>query len=133
MEESQQHSSEQDFTADELLIALYDLHDHKAPGFDGLPVEFYKTFWDLLGPTLLDVLKFSLQDGLLPLSCRRAVVCLIPKKGDLQTLQNWRPISLLCVDYKIFSKTLVNRIKPFLSFLIHFDQSFCVPNWSVYS
>ena len=40
LEESQQHSWEQDFTVDELLIALNDLHDHKAPGFDGLPVEF---------------------------------------------------------------------------------------------
>ena len=42
--------SEQDSIGDELLIALNDLHDHKAPGFDGLPVEFYKTFWDLPGP-----------------------------------------------------------------------------------
>ena len=103
-------------TEDELLIALNDLHDHKAPGFDGLLVEFYKTFWDVLGTTLLDVFKFSLQDGLLPLSRRRAVVCLIPKKGDLQTLQTWRPIYLLCADYKIFSNALVNRVKPFLSF-----------------
>ena len=132
LEESQQHSLEQDFTGDELLIALNDLHDHKAPGFDGLPVEFYKTFSDLLGPTLLDVFKFTLQDGLLPLCCRRAVVCLIPKKGDLQTLQNWRPSSLLCADYKIFSKALVNRVKPFLSFLIHFDQCFCIPNRSIH-
>ena len=88
LEESQQHSLEQDFHVDELLLALNDLHDHKAPGFDGLHVEFYKTFWDLLGPTLLDVLKFSLQEGLLPLNCRRALVCLIPKKGDLYSFQN---------------------------------------------
>ena len=103
LEESQQQSLEQDFTVDELLIALHDLHDHKAPGFDGLPVEFYKTFWDLLGPTLLDVFKFSLQDGLLPLSWRHAVVCLIPQERrspDLAELEAY--FSALCRLQNLF-------------------------------
>ena len=38
------------------------------------------------------------------LSCKR--VTLLPKKGDLQELHDWRSVSLLCGDYKILSKAL---------------------------
>ncbi|KAL0153368.1 hypothetical protein M9458_051287, partial [Cirrhinus mrigala] len=58
---------------------------------DGLSVEFYKAFWGVMGKDLLDVLNESLTMGSLPLSCRRAVVTLLPKKGDLQEIRNWRP------------------------------------------
>lgn len=56
---------------------------------DGIPVELHKTFW-----TLMEVFRESFQSRLLPLSCRRALVILLPKKRDLQDLKNWRQVSL---------------------------------------
>ena len=41
----------------------------------------------------------------------QAIITLIPKKGDENKLKYWRPISLLCNDYKILTKTLDNRLK----------------------
>ena len=89
---------------EELHAALQGMQGRKAPGIDGLTVEFYKTFWQILAPDFLDVLNESLTSGSLPLSCRRAVVTLLPKKGNLQEIKNWRPVSLLCTDYKVLSK-----------------------------
>ncbi|CAM5157754.1 unnamed protein product [Eretmochelys imbricata] len=43
---------------------------NKSPGMDGLTVEFYRAFWDILGPDLATVWAESLQGGVLPLSCR---------------------------------------------------------------
>ncbi|CAM2095778.1 unnamed protein product [Caretta caretta] len=43
---------------------------NKSPGMDGLTVEFYRVFWDVLGPDLVTVSAESLQSGVLPLSCR---------------------------------------------------------------
>ncbi|KAK3556688.1 hypothetical protein QTP70_013631 [Hemibagrus guttatus] len=43
----------------------------KAPGIDGLPVEFYKFFWRELGEDLLEVLNKSCREMCLPLSSRR--------------------------------------------------------------
>ena len=51
------------------------LEDGKAPGLDGLPAEFYKYFWNILGPALMETLLESLDHGELPLSYRRAVLC----------------------------------------------------------
>ncbi len=52
----------------------------KAPGIDGIPVEFYKSLWAVLGDDLLEMLNDSLTRGLLPMSCRRAVITLYRRK-----------------------------------------------------
>lgn len=48
---------------------------------------------------------------------------LIPKKDKPQTISNFCPISYTNVLYKIVSKTICNRIKWFLPFLIAENQS----------
>ncbi len=95
----------------ELHIALRSMDCGKAPRIDGLPIEFYKTFWSVLGGDLLSVLNDSLAGGLLSLSCRRVDITLLPKKGDLKEIKNWRPVSLLKSDLKLFSKALVIRLR----------------------
>ena len=75
-----------ELTAEELHVTLMSLANGKAPGIDGLPVDFCKSFWPLLGWDMLEVFQDSFQGGRLPLSCRRAVITLLPEKGDLQHL-----------------------------------------------
>ncbi len=67
-------------TLGELFKALQSMESGRAPGVDGHPVDFYKAFWLELEEDLLEVLSVSLTEGRLPLSCRRAVITLIPKK-----------------------------------------------------
>ena len=59
------------------------------------------------------------------------MLTLLPKKGDLQEIKNWRPVSLLCVDYKLLSKVLSNRLKKVMDQLIHRSQTYCVPGRSM--
>ncbi|KAK0146916.1 Transposon TX1 uncharacterized protein [Merluccius polli] len=103
----------------ELHAALQGMDGGKSPGLDGLPVEFYKTFWKELGQDLLEVFNESFRDLTLPLSCRRAVITLLPKKGDLTDIKNWRPVSLLCTDYKILSKALADRLRRVMDEVLH--------------
>ncbi len=104
----------------------------KSPGIDGLPVEFFKVFWSVLGEDLLEVLNDSFVKGLLPLSCRRAVLTLLPKKGDLTDIKCWRPVSVLCCDYKILAKALANRLAGVLEQVIQSDQAYCIPGRSIF-
>ena len=58
------------------------------------------------------------------ISQRRGVISLIPKdENNLTTLSNWRPITLLNVDYKILAKVIAKRIELVLPKLIHPDQT----------
>jgi len=129
-EDSKAHL-ERPLSNQELLNALKDMKGGKSPGIDGIPVDFYKEFWSVLGEDLLSVLNESLTEGSLPLSCRRAVITLLPKKGSLQEIKNWRPISLLCSDMKILSKALANRLREVMNQVVHVDQTYCVPGRSI--
>lgn len=60
----------------------------------------------------------------LPVSCQRAVLTLLPKNGDLTFLKNWRPVAILCSEYKILSKCLANKLNKVLYEIIHKDQAY---------
>ncbi|CAM2103812.1 unnamed protein product [Caretta caretta] len=119
-------------TLAEFSEALRRMPTNKSPGMDGLTVEFYRAFWDILGPDLVTVWAESLQSGVLPLSCRRAVLALLPKKGDLRHLRNWRPVSLLSTDYKIVAKAISLRLGSVMADVIHPDQTYTVPGRSIF-
>ena len=52
------------------------------------------------------------------------MINLIPKEDSaLNHLKNWRPITLLNVDYKIASKVIAKRMESFLPRLFHSDQT----------
>lgn len=74
---------ESEITFEELSAAVLGLASGRTPGIDGLPGEFYKHFWTLIGADFYEVLKQVFRVGLMSKSCQRAVLTLLPKKGDL--------------------------------------------------
>lgn len=107
-------------------MALMSRANGRVPGIDGIPVAFCKTFWTLVGENMLEVFKESFRCGLLPQSCRKAIITLLPKKRDLQDQKNWRPVSLLCGDYKVLSKALALRLREVVAEIVYPDQTCCV-------
>ena len=102
----------------------------KSPGVDSLPAEFYHRFWTLLGPDLVEVYNFCYRHDRLCKSQRQGAITLLYKKGDCLDPANWRPITLLCVDYKIVAKALGNRLLQVIASVISTDQSCGIPGRS---
>ena len=120
----QQQFCDSPIAIEELTESLNSMHNGKTPGNDGLTIEFYKTFWDLLKFTLYNSMLYSKRHGSLSISQRQAIIKLLEKKErDKRYIENWRPISLLNVDTKIISKCLANRLKAVLPSIISHDQS----------
>ncbi|CAM2096783.1 unnamed protein product [Caretta caretta] len=116
----------------EFSEALNRMPTNKSPGMDGLTVEFYRVFWEVLGPDLVNVWAESLQSGVLPLSCRQAMLALLPKEGDLRDLRNWHPISLLSTNYKIIAKAILLRLGSMLEDMIHPDKTYTLPGHTIF-
>ena len=69
-------------------------------------------------------MNYSKQKGKLSMSQRRGVITLLHKKGkDEEQIKNWRPISLLNIDYKIMTKVLARRLEKVIDHIIHPNQS----------
>uniref|UniRef100_W5LWT1 Reverse transcriptase domain-containing protein n=1 Tax=Lepisosteus oculatus TaxID=7918 RepID=W5LWT1_LEPOC len=116
-------SLEARLTVVEIREAMAGLRKGTAPGFDGLPIEFYITFWDLLQPMLIEVYEEILRVGDLGRTMRTGVLSLIYKKGEKEDLDNWRPIQLLCTDYKILARALGRRLRKVMPDLVGRDQT----------
>ena len=109
------------------IDAVYNkLKNNKSPGWDGLTAEFYKTFWDDIRTILFNCYLESINNSSLSPSQRIGVLTLIPKPkppSELVYIKNWRPITLLNVDYKIFTHVIKNRILRSLPDIISNAQS----------
>ena len=111
-------------TEEECKIALKTMENNKSPGSDGITCEFYKIFWNDVSKFFLDSINYSYNIGTLNPLQKQSIVTLLPKKDkDLTKLSNWRPISLLNVDYKIATKVIANRIKKILPSIIDDSQT----------
>ena len=122
--EEQKLSCEGIISPDECAALLESFQNNKTPGNDGIPVEFYKKFWPLIGESFTECANECFKKGEMSRSQKQAVITLIEKKGkDRSFLENWRPISLLNVDAKIMSKVIATRIKSVLSSIIHHNQT----------
>ena len=115
---------EQEISLSEISLALKELKSYKCPGVDGISVAFYKVFYGKLKFFLRDLINEIVENGKLHLSARRGIITLIEKIGkDPLLVDNWRPICLLCTDYKIFAKIIALRLQGALPHIINTSQT----------
>ena len=133
MSDAEREQCEGLFTKDELFAALKGLQTGKSPSSDGLPIEFYSAFWDLLCDPLLSVLNDCFRVGSLCLSQREALLRLIYQEDVKRLAKNWWPISPLNCDYKLASKIITDHLKQVMPSIVHSDQTCSVVGRLIFS
>ena len=118
-----------EITKEDLQFALKSMKLGKSPGVDGLTVAFYRQFWPVIGDLVFNSIMHAQKEGHFTIEQRRGIIKLLPKpRRDPRYIKNIRPITLLNVDYKLFTKVLGDRVKNVLPSLIHTDQNGFVQN-----
>lgn len=78
--------------------------------------------------SLKEIYNGVIQEAKNPKSWEDAIITLIPKeKADITDIANYRPISLLNADYKIFTSIMANRMQEYMEEFIHKDQNGFMP------
>lgn len=120
---------ESPLTKDEIQDAIKTLKPNKSPGIDGIPAEFYQFFWNKLHNFLFEMYQEIILEEQMNSSATEGLLTLIDKPDkDPIVIPNWRPLTLLTVDYKILAKIIANRVSPTLSYLIHPQQTGFIKN-----
>ena len=93
-------------TSTEIESVILKLPTNKTPGPDGFRGEFYQIFREELTPIPLKVFQKIAEEGTLPYSFYEATITLIQKldKDIPQKKENYKSISLMSIDTKIFNK-----------------------------
>jgi hypothetical protein len=95
---------------------------HKVPGLDGIPTDFFHTAWDTIQANLLRLVNDMFCADSLPALRTWGVVVCIPKIPRPIFVTDYRFLTLLNTDLKIFARILAHRLKPWLSSLLHPTQ-----------
>jgi len=127
--EEQNNSLVSEITAEEINSAISKLKNNKSPSADGYISEWYKTFRKTLIPLLHKTFNWILKGGAIPDSWREAIISVIAKEGkDKTNCSNYRPISVLNIDYRLFTAILARRFENILPDIISLDQTGFIKN-----
>jgi hypothetical protein len=86
------------------------MEHNKAPGPDGFSAEFYQSCWEMIKEDLMTLFR-EFHQGDLPLfSLNFGTIILLPKCKEATKIQQYRPICLLNMSIKIFTKVATNRV-----------------------
>lgn len=96
----------------EFQAALNSMALGKSSGPDGVVVEFYKHFRDIIGKDFTTMIRDVVNGRALLLDMYKGLIVLLPK-------EIWCRITLLNIAYKIFAKTLQIRLQKLLPEVIH--------------
>lgn len=101
----------------------------RAPGMDGFPFELYDFLLadERLMDLLCRIMNAALQEASIPASWQQTCMILLYKKGPPSSLGNWRPLSLINTDAKLFTKIITIRLQRHLDTLIGPRQTGFVP------
>jgi mannosylglycoprotein endo-beta-mannosidase len=98
------------FTEFEVRAAVFQMEHNKAPGPDGFPAEFYQVFWGIIKDDLLRLFSDLHREALDLYSLNFGIITLIPKTQNAIKIQQYRPICVLNVSFKIFTKVGANML-----------------------
>ncbi|KAJ3585483.1 hypothetical protein NHX12_014202 [Muraenolepis orangiensis] len=102
-----------DFTPAELKDVMAKLKQGKAPGSDNIHPEFVTHQCEITSAWLCAFFSACLRRSKLPRTWRRAaVIALLKPNKPADDPKSYRPISLLCVPFKILERMIHSRIEP---------------------
>ena len=104
------------FTKEELNEAIRRLKNNKTPGPNGVTSELIKLLNEEARGKLLELLNKCWEEEELFEEMNQADLAVIYKKGKTEKPENYRPIALLNIGYKLMASMMQNKYqKPWMT------------------
>ncbi|KAL4589632.1 hypothetical protein LXL04_002540 [Taraxacum kok-saghyz] len=110
-------------TREEIRNAVWSCGSDKAPGPDGFNFCVIKRFWDVFKEDIFLFVEEFFIKAFIPTGCNASFINLIPKVSSPMGVSDYRPISLIGIQYKILAKILALRLAKVVNFVVGGEQS----------
>jgi hypothetical protein len=94
--------------------AIFDINS-SAEGHDGVCVKMLKKIWEIIIPSVTNIINSSMQMSYFPSAWKKAILCLVPKVRNPLSVKDFRPISMLCTLSKVLEKVVHDQILAYLN------------------
>ena len=84
---------------------------NKAADRQGVVLEMFAYGGDCVVEMMEHFLNNILDTGVVPESWYESFFAMLPKSGDLRDANNWRPVALLSISYKILARIVHKRLQ----------------------
>ena len=111
-----------EFSQQEIDLVIKSLPNSHAPGPDGFNGIFIKKCWDIINGDFTRLFQDFYSSNIDLRSINSSIIALIPKKDNLETVDDFRPISLLNYSLKCITKLLSTRLQSVIPKLVHENQ-----------
>jgi len=105
---------------------------NKAPGSDGICLEFYKVIWETTKDDILAIINQMFIERKVTDQQKHRLIVFLPKSNGPTTPADFRPIILLNNDYKLVARIIANRIRPMLTELLQPSQYCGMPGNTIF-
>ena len=109
--------------SDEVILLCREIENLKSSGLDDISSRLCKDAFLVLSEQLTHMFNCSLRKGIFPDEWKSAKVVPLFKGGDKESVENYRPVSLLPLPGKLLEKIVHNRITEFFG-----NTNFITPN-----
>ena len=106
----QQNRDNQNF-----LQLINEINIKKATSPDNIPPRLVKLSANIIDSHLTNIINSDISRNHFSENAKIASVIPIYKKKERNSLENYRPVSILCCFSKIYEKFLLDKLKPFIS------------------
>ncbi|KAL4559868.1 hypothetical protein LXL04_032014 [Taraxacum kok-saghyz] len=110
-------------TREEIKLAVWKCGSDKASGRDGFTFCFIKHYWEVLKEDICCFVEEFFSEAFLPVGCNSSFITLIPKVMNLMGVSDFRPISLIGIQYKIVAKVLAIRLAAVVDSVVGMEQT----------
>jgi hypothetical protein len=124
---------DRDITPGECHEALKAMQLGRAPGDDGLTLELWRIIFPIIGGHFVKMVNAAKDKGQFHDGFLNGLLTLLKKESQFDgMMKNFRPLSLMNVDYKIITKVLSTRLKKVMNKIIHYNQSSGIPGRTIH-
>jgi hypothetical protein len=123
LNEMDRNRLEEPFSEKDMVGAIEGMKSDSAPVSNGFTVAFFKKLCHHIKYEIMKIVG-DFNDAKLDLQrLNYGVITLVPKVREANTIKQYKSICLLNVDFKIFSKLLIDRLIPMADKLINPNQT----------